>query len=64
MDLRNKELTPEQIEEAKKFIIQGKLAYQPFIFTDTLETGAGQKFHDGETKGGACLLERCPRKPA
>jgi len=60
LDLRSKELTPEQIRQVEEFIIQGKLAYQPFIFTETLETGAGQKFHDGETKGGRVYWKDAP----
>lgn len=60
MDLRSKRLTPEQIEQVEDYIIQGKLAYQPFIFTDTLETGPGEKFHDGETKGGRVYWEDAP----
>ncbi|MHC4743255.1 MAG: radical SAM protein, partial [Planctomycetota bacterium] len=60
MDLRSKRLTPEQIEQVEEYIIQGKLAYQPFIFTDTLETGPGEKFHDGETKGGRVYWEDAP----
>ncbi len=48
MDLRDRKLTPAQIEELHLFIRQRKLAYQPFIFTDTLQVGEGQRFRDGE----------------
>jgi len=60
MDLRDRNLTPEQIKDVEKFILKQKMAYQPFIFTDTLETGAGQKFHDGEGKGGRVYWENPP----
>ncbi len=52
MDLRSKNLSQSQLTELHRFIIQRKLAYQPFIFTDTLEVGEGLKFHDGESEGG------------
>lgn len=48
VDLRDRDLTPAQIAEVQRFIVQRKLAYQPFIFTDALQVGEGQKFRDGE----------------
>jgi hypothetical protein len=48
MDLSNRALSSAQIDELHRFIIQRKLAYQPFVFTDALEVGEGQKFRDGE----------------
>jgi hypothetical protein len=62
MDLRHRKLTPAQIEELHLFIRQRKLAYQPFIFTDTLQVGEGQRFRDGEfaEKCGDVLWEGHP----
>lgn len=51
MDLRDKKLTPQDLAKIHEFIIDRKLGYQPFIFTDTLEVGEGLKFHDGENAG-------------
>lgn len=52
MDLRQYNLTSAQLEAVKSFIVQRKLAYQPFVFSDNLEVGEGLKFHDGESLGG------------
>jgi SAM-dependent methyltransferase len=57
MDLRHKNLTVQSLRDIHRFIIQRKLAYQPFIFTDTLEVGEGLKFHDGETSAGNVYWE-------
>jgi hypothetical protein len=57
MDLRNKNLSVDDLREIHQFIIQRKLAYQPFIFTDTLEVGEGLKFHDGEAFAGDVYWE-------
>jgi hypothetical protein len=48
LDLRNRKLSREQIGNLHDFIVRRKLAYQPFIFSDDLETGEGLKFiNDG-----------------
>lgn len=52
MDLRDRNLSPQDISQIHHFIIQRKLCYQPFIFSDDLEVGEGLKFHDGEFAGG------------
>ncbi len=52
MDLRYKDLSAKDIEQIHQFITRGKLAYQPFIFTDTLEVGEGLKFYEGENSSG------------
>lgn len=46
MDLRPYRLSASQLEEAVRFIRDGSLRYQPFIFADTLEVGEGQNLHD------------------
>jgi len=51
MDLRNKGLTAEQLEQVEKFIIQNKLGYQPFIFTDDLEVGKGLTMYTADPSG-------------
>jgi len=51
MDLR-KTITKEQVRVAEKLINRGLLGYQPFVFSDDLETGAGHEFlHGGEYSG-------------
>ncbi|MDR4498219.1 MAG: class I SAM-dependent methyltransferase [Candidatus Scalindua sp.] len=57
-----------QLEEAKKLIIEGVLGYQPFIFSDNLETGVGLEFEKGEYLGLAYypdidkeLIDKYPR---
>ncbi|MDX2255997.1 MAG: class I SAM-dependent methyltransferase [Pseudanabaenaceae cyanobacterium bins.39] len=50
MDLRNKNLSREDIEQAKRLIIEKQFWYQPFIFSDTLEVGEGQNFCDRYSK--------------
>ncbi|HEX6296941.1 MAG TPA: hypothetical protein VFZ74_10215 [Burkholderiales bacterium] len=44
MDLRERNILPEQIVELHDFIVRRKLAYQPFIFREDLETGEGLNF--------------------
>ena len=44
MDLRDRNLSPKQIAGLHDFIVERKLGYQPFIFSDDLETGEGFKF--------------------
>lgn len=44
MDLRDRSISPEQISELHEFIVRRKLAYQPFTFSDELETGEGFNF--------------------
>jgi SAM-dependent methyltransferase len=62
MDLRNKNLSKDDLGEIHQFIVQRKLAYQPFIFTDTLEVGEGLKFHDGESLAGNVYWEGADRR--
>ena len=50
MDLR-KFTKPEHITKAIKLAKLGKLDYQPFIFSNDLEVGAGFGFCEGEFKG-------------
>ena len=40
MDFRN-QITPDQVERAKRLAARGLLHYQPFIFDDSLAVGAG-----------------------
>lgn len=51
MDLRKFITKPSQAKEAKRLVIRGLLNYQPFIFADDLETGAGYEFMHGEFSG-------------
>lgn len=51
MDFRDRKLTPQDLAQLHEFIIDRRLGYQPFIFTDTLEVGEGLKFLDGENAG-------------
>lgn len=51
MDLRPYKLSKKQITQAKKFVSQYLLYYQPYIITDTLEVGEGQNLHDGYDRG-------------
>lgn len=44
MDLRTRNISPDLMAELHDFIVRRKLAYQPFIFSDDLETGEGLKF--------------------
>ena len=50
MDLR-KYISNNQLEKAKKLIIEGVLGYQPFVFSENLETGVGLEFEKGEYLG-------------
>lgn len=51
LDLRNKNLTPSQMERVKSLIIEGLISYQPFIFSDDLEVGVGFEFEEGRYAG-------------
>ncbi len=51
MDLRSFIKNDEQLQMAKKFVVDGLMNYQPFIFSDDLEVGAGYEFLDGEFNG-------------
>lgn len=68
MDLRDKKLTNPQIEEVEQLILYNNLSYQPFIFTNDLETGVGQRVqdgfekYDGENKGGSIYWKDAPQE--
>src|SRR4051794_20323015 len=47
MDLRSRLITPEQLARLQQCVIRRKLAYQPFIFSDDFEVGAGEHFRLG-----------------
>jgi len=65
MDLRGK-LTDSDLEEIKTLILKNDLSYQPFIFSESVETGAGQRMQDGfekyngENKGGLIYWKDIP----
>lgn len=61
MDLRPLHPTAAQIEAAKDLACRGLLCYQPFVFSDDLQTGAGYEFITG--KEGAGLVD-CADPPA
>src|SRR6202035_5702483 len=44
MDLRSLSISPTQLARIRRFIVERKLGYQPFIFQDELEVGAGLHF--------------------
>jgi len=44
LDLRTRNISLDQMSELHDFIVRRKLAYQPFIFSDDLETGEGYNF--------------------
>lgn len=44
MDLRSRQITPQQRAIIEQNIVTRVLGYQPFIFADDLEVGAGQHF--------------------
>lgn len=54
MDLRKYIKNKNQIETAKQLVMRGLLNYQPFIFADDLQTGAGFEFIN--EKEGAGLV--------
>lgn len=56
MDFRDRDLSPRTLRLAQQLILERKLAYQPFVFTDQLEVGEGLKFRDGESAEGAGSL--------
>lgn len=51
MDLRPWLKTTSQVERAKELILRGLFSYQPFIFAEDLEVGAGYEFLHGEFGG-------------
>ncbi len=51
MDLRSFIRKEEQLLIAKKFVIDGLMNYQPFLFSEDLEVGAGYEFLGGEFQG-------------
>ncbi|MBK7413926.1 MAG: methyltransferase domain-containing protein [Dechloromonas sp.] len=51
MDFRDKALDDNKIDEAKKFIIEGLISYQPFVFSDNLEVGVGFEFEQQRYAG-------------
>ena len=65
MDLRGK-LTDSDLEEVKTLILKNDLSYQPYIFSDSLEVGAGQRIQDGlekykgKNEGGRIYWENIP----
>lgn len=61
MDLRPLHPTAAQIETAKDLACRGLLCYQPFIFSDELQTGAGYEFATGKEGAG---LVHCANPPA
>ena len=60
MDLRTYQPTAAQIATAKDLACRGLLCYQPFIFSDALQTGAGYEFATGKEGAG---LVYCPDPP-
>ncbi len=51
MDLRECISNEDQLHRVKQLIVAGLFNYQPFIFSNDLEVGAGYEFLDGEFKG-------------
>ena len=60
MDLRFYNPTSEHLELAKDMACRGLLCYQPFIFSEDLQTGAGYEF--AKSAEGAGLVY-CPDYP-
>lgn len=44
MDLRSLHLSGERLDEVRQFIVERKVYYQPFVFSDELEVGEGLAF--------------------
>lgn len=61
MDLRPYRPTQEQLATVKDLACRGLLCYQPFIFSDELQTGAGYEFATGKEGAG---LVYCAEPPA
>jgi len=61
LDLRDRNFSPEQIAELHDLIVRRKLAYQPFIFLDGLETGEGLQFVNNGVGGNIHWKEADPR---
>ena len=51
MDLQQYITTEKQLDSARQLALKGLFCYQPFIFGDTLETGVGWEFENGEFSG-------------
>lgn len=51
MDLRRLNPSADQIGRAKSFAMRGLLTYQPFVFSESLETGVGYEFERNEYAG-------------
>lgn len=64
MDLRPFISHPSQLERARALALRGILCYQPFIFSDTLQTGVGWEFTKGEYDGGLIYWPDCPQEHA
>ena len=66
MDLR-KILRDCDLKEVQSLILENDLSYQPYIFSDSLETGAGQRMQDGlekykgENTGGRIYWKDAPK---
>jgi SAM-dependent methyltransferase len=61
MDLRERNILPEQIVELHDFMVRRKLAYQPFIFREDLETGEGLNFINEGVGGNLHWKDADPR---
>ncbi len=61
MDLRPYKPSPAQIERATDLACRGLLCYQPFVFSDRLQTGAGFEFVHAQEFAG---LVYCPDLPS
>ncbi len=61
MDLRSRHISPDQLAQLHEFIVRRKLAYQPFIFSDDLETGEGFRFINHGAGGNVHWKNADPR---
>ena len=61
MDLRDRNIPPNQLAELHEFIVTRRLAYQPFIFSDDLETGEGHRFINQGAGGNVYWTNADPR---
>ena len=61
MDLRSLHPSPAQLQRAVDLVGRGLLCYQPFIFSDEMETGAGLEFTGAEFQGMVYLAHPPPR---
>ena len=62
MDLRAFNLTDKQLSEATHLACRGLLCYQPFIFSDTLMTGAGYEFAEIAEGAGLVYCKDVPQE--